>query len=155
MFTTCWCSQAAAATFKSCFCAKYQMLESHYCLFLWTGEARATVRGHSFHSKCVSSFCPVTLSTPFSVLSLNLRFVPQSFTQRVSRPTASADRDEQEALMSELKIMSHLGHHENIVNLLGACTCGGRIPQTPDRAPPLRHSVDSAALPGKAILRSQ
>ncbi|NWY27832.1 CSF1R factor, partial [Pheucticus melanocephalus] len=40
---------------------------------------------------------------------------------------SSADRDEQEALMSELKIMSHLGHHENIVNLLGACTCGGPI----------------------------
>uniref|UniRef100_A0A8D0KF15 receptor protein-tyrosine kinase n=1 Tax=Salvator merianae TaxID=96440 RepID=A0A8D0KF15_SALMN len=35
--------------------------------------------------------------------------------------------DEQEALMSELKIMSHLGHHENIVNLLGACTQGGPI----------------------------
>lgn len=27
--------------------------------------------------------------------------------------------------MSELKIMSHLGQHENIVNLLGACTHGG------------------------------
>ncbi|NXT04039.1 CSF1R factor, partial [Prunella fulvescens] len=40
---------------------------------------------------------------------------------------SSADRDEQEALMSELKIMSHLGHHQNIVNLLGACTCGGPI----------------------------
>ncbi|NXO34182.1 CSF1R factor, partial [Locustella ochotensis] len=40
---------------------------------------------------------------------------------------ASADTDEQEALMSELKILSHLGHHENIVNLLGACTCGGPI----------------------------
>ncbi|XP_054024432.1 macrophage colony-stimulating factor 1 receptor [Dryobates pubescens] len=40
---------------------------------------------------------------------------------------SSADTDEQEALMSELKIMSHLGHHENIVNLLGACTSGGPI----------------------------
>ncbi|NXN93861.1 CSF1R factor, partial [Rhinopomastus cyanomelas] len=40
---------------------------------------------------------------------------------------SSADTDEQEALMSELKIMSHLGHHENIVNLLGACTHGGPI----------------------------
>ncbi|NWY75074.1 CSF1R factor, partial [Erithacus rubecula] len=40
---------------------------------------------------------------------------------------SSADTDEQEALMSELKIMSHLGHHQNIVNLLGACTCGGPI----------------------------
>uniref|UniRef100_A0A8C5UF21 receptor protein-tyrosine kinase n=1 Tax=Malurus cyaneus samueli TaxID=2593467 RepID=A0A8C5UF21_9PASS len=44
-----------------------------------------------------------------------------------SHLAASADTDEQEALMSELKIMSHLGHHENIVNLLGACTCGGPI----------------------------
>lgn len=28
--------------------------------------------------------------------------------------------------MSELKILSHLGHHKNIVNLLGACTYGGQ-----------------------------
>ncbi|XP_054833329.1 macrophage colony-stimulating factor 1 receptor isoform X2 [Eublepharis macularius] len=40
---------------------------------------------------------------------------------------STAYSDEQEALMSELKIMSHLGHHENIVNLLGACTHGGPI----------------------------
>uniref|UniRef100_A0A8C0H6I4 receptor protein-tyrosine kinase n=1 Tax=Chelonoidis abingdonii TaxID=106734 RepID=A0A8C0H6I4_CHEAB len=40
---------------------------------------------------------------------------------------STAHTDEQEALMSELKIMSHLGHHENIVNLLGACTFGGPV----------------------------
>lgn len=28
--------------------------------------------------------------------------------------------------MSELKILSHLGYHDNIVNLLGACTQGGK-----------------------------
>lgn len=39
---------------------------------------------------------------------------------------ASAHSDEREALMSELKILSHLGHHKNIVNLLGACTYGGQ-----------------------------
>ncbi|XP_069510168.1 macrophage colony-stimulating factor 1 receptor isoform X2 [Ambystoma mexicanum] len=39
----------------------------------------------------------------------------------------SAHTEEKEALMSELKIMSHLGQHENIVNLLGACTHGGPI----------------------------
>ncbi|TNM84402.1 hypothetical protein fugu_008580 [Takifugu bimaculatus] len=33
--------------------------------------------------------------------------------------------EEREALMSELKILSHLGYHDNIVNLLGACTQGG------------------------------
>lgn len=30
--------------------------------------------------------------------------------------------------MSELKIMSHLGPHLNVVNLLGACTKGGTEP---------------------------
>uniref|UniRef100_A0AAQ4RN22 receptor protein-tyrosine kinase n=1 Tax=Gasterosteus aculeatus aculeatus TaxID=481459 RepID=A0AAQ4RN22_GASAC len=40
---------------------------------------------------------------------------------------ASAHSDEREALMSELKILSHLGHHRNIVNLLGACTYGGPV----------------------------
>ncbi|XP_077465236.1 macrophage colony-stimulating factor 1 receptor [Stigmatopora argus] len=40
---------------------------------------------------------------------------------------ASAHSDEREALMSELKILSHLGHHTNIVNLLGACTYGGPV----------------------------
>ncbi|XP_058852063.1 macrophage colony-stimulating factor 1 receptor 1 isoform X3 [Acipenser ruthenus] len=39
----------------------------------------------------------------------------------------SAHCDEREALMSELKILSHLGHHKNIVNLLGACTHGGPV----------------------------
>lgn len=29
---------------------------------------------------------------------------------------------EKEALMSELKMLTHIGHHANIVNLLGACT---------------------------------
>ncbi|XP_047463799.1 macrophage colony-stimulating factor 1 receptor 2 isoform X2 [Mugil cephalus] len=37
----------------------------------------------------------------------------------------SALSEEREALMSELKILSHLGYHDNIVNLLGACTRGG------------------------------
>ncbi|XP_071196064.1 macrophage colony-stimulating factor 1 receptor 1-like isoform X2 [Salvelinus alpinus] len=37
----------------------------------------------------------------------------------------SAHSEEREALMSELKILSHLGSHDNIVNLLGACTQGG------------------------------
>uniref|UniRef100_A0A3B3C183 receptor protein-tyrosine kinase n=1 Tax=Oryzias melastigma TaxID=30732 RepID=A0A3B3C183_ORYME len=36
-----------------------------------------------------------------------------------------AHSEERDALMSELKILSHLGYHNNIVNLLGACTQGG------------------------------
>lgn len=38
---------------------------------------------------------------------------------------ASAHLTEREALMSELKVLSYLGNHMNIVNLLGACTVGG------------------------------
>uniref|UniRef100_A0A671NPK4 receptor protein-tyrosine kinase n=1 Tax=Sinocyclocheilus anshuiensis TaxID=1608454 RepID=A0A671NPK4_9TELE len=37
----------------------------------------------------------------------------------------SAHFEEKEALMSELKILNYIGPHENIVNLLGACTQGG------------------------------
>uniref|UniRef100_A0A8C1WXB2 receptor protein-tyrosine kinase n=1 Tax=Cyprinus carpio TaxID=7962 RepID=A0A8C1WXB2_CYPCA len=37
----------------------------------------------------------------------------------------SAHATEKEALMSELKVLSYLGNHINIVNLLGACTIGG------------------------------
>lgn len=32
---------------------------------------------------------------------------------------------EKEALMSELKMLTHIGHHSNVVNLLGACTDSG------------------------------
>ncbi|NXX13650.1 FLT3 kinase, partial [Podargus strigoides] len=38
-----------------------------------------------------------------------------------------ADASEEDALMSELKMMTHIGSHENIVNLLGACTVSGPI----------------------------
>lgn len=32
---------------------------------------------------------------------------------------------EKEALVSELKMLTHIGSHDNIVNLLGACTESG------------------------------
>ncbi|KAK2859469.1 hypothetical protein Q5P01_004089 [Channa striata] len=37
-----------------------------------------------------------------------------------------ATASEHKALMTELKILSHIGHHLNVVNLLGACTKPGR-----------------------------
>ncbi|KAK1175956.1 platelet-derived growth factor receptor alpha-like [Acipenser oxyrinchus oxyrinchus] len=40
---------------------------------------------------------------------------------------STARSSEKQALMSELKIMTHLGPHLNIVNLLGACTKAGPI----------------------------
>ncbi|XP_076026521.1 KIT proto-oncogene, receptor tyrosine kinase b isoform X2 [Genypterus blacodes] len=44
---------------------------------------------------------------------------------KMLKPNAHAT--EKEALMSELKVLSYLGNHVNIVNLLGACTVGGPI----------------------------
>lgn len=38
---------------------------------------------------------------------------------------ANAHATEKEALMSELKVLTYLGNHVNIVNLLGACTVAG------------------------------
>ncbi|NXM73274.1 FLT3 kinase, partial [Serilophus lunatus] len=41
------------------------------------------------------------------------------------------DAAEKDALMSELKMMTHIGSHENIVNLLGACTVSGALQERP------------------------
>uniref|UniRef100_A0A8C1RIT1 receptor protein-tyrosine kinase n=1 Tax=Cyprinus carpio TaxID=7962 RepID=A0A8C1RIT1_CYPCA len=50
----------------------------------------------------------------------------ESFTRvAVKMLKPSAHFEEKEALMSELKILNYIGPHENIVNLLGACTQGG------------------------------
>ncbi|XP_029004030.1 mast/stem cell growth factor receptor kita isoform X2 [Betta splendens] len=46
-------------------------------------------------------------------------------TVAVKMLKSSAHATETEALMSELKVLSYLGNHINIVNLLGACTVGG------------------------------
>ncbi|KAM8939505.1 mast/stem cell growth factor receptor Kit [Pelodytes ibericus] len=48
-----------------------------------------------------------------------------TLTVAVKMLKPSAHSTEREALMSELKVLSYLGHHKNIVNLLGACTVGG------------------------------
>ncbi|XP_068123102.1 receptor-type tyrosine-protein kinase FLT3 isoform X2 [Hyperolius riggenbachi] len=37
------------------------------------------------------------------------------------------DSSEKDALMSELKMMTQIGHHDNVVNLLGACTASGPV----------------------------
>nr|XP_055174424.1 mast/stem cell growth factor receptor Kit-like isoform X1 [Nyctereutes procyonoides] len=48
-----------------------------------------------------------------------------AMTVAVKMLKPNANLTEQEALMSELKVLSYLGNHMNIVNLLGACTVGG------------------------------
>ncbi|XP_073198117.1 mast/stem cell growth factor receptor Kit isoform X2 [Lepidochelys kempii] len=48
-----------------------------------------------------------------------------AMTVAVKMLKPSAHLTEREALMSELKVLSYLGNHINIVNLLGACTVGG------------------------------
>ncbi len=42
-------------------------------------------------------------------------------------PPEGATASEHKALMTELKILNHIGHHLNVVNLLGACTKSGGV----------------------------
>lgn len=50
----------------------------------------------------------------------------QSWVMRFfAAPTEGATPSEHKALMTELKILNHIGHHLNVVNLLGACTRPG------------------------------
>uniref|UniRef100_UPI00358E0C77 platelet-derived growth factor receptor alpha-like n=1 Tax=Myxine glutinosa TaxID=7769 RepID=UPI00358E0C77 len=51
----------------------------------------------------------------------------KSFSVAVKMLKPTARTSEKQALMSELKIMTHLGAHLNIVNLIGACTLGGPV----------------------------
>lgn len=58
---------------------------------------------------------------------LNLYFFIRDFQIYVITFTEKPDASEKDALMSELKMMTHIGSHENIVNLLGACTVSGNL----------------------------
>lgn len=42
-------------------------------------------------------------------------------------PPEGATASEHKALMTELKILNHIGNHLNVVNLLGACTKQGGV----------------------------
>lgn len=50
-----------------------------------------------------------------------------SVADEVFDPAEKHQTVEKEALMSELKMLTHIGHHANIVNLLGACTDSGTL----------------------------
>lgn len=58
---------------------------------------------------------------------LNFYFFAGDFQIYVIAFTEKPDASEKDALMSELKMMTHIGSHENIVNLLGACTVSGNL----------------------------
>ncbi|KAJ8342037.1 hypothetical protein SKAU_G00319650 [Synaphobranchus kaupii] len=66
------------------------------------------------------AFGKVLEATAYGILK-----VDTVMTVAVKMLKPSAHATETEALMSELKVLSYLGHHMNIVNLLGACTVGG------------------------------
>ncbi|KAL4635446.1 mast/stem cell growth factor receptor Kit isoform X1 [Arapaima gigas] len=66
------------------------------------------------------AFGKVVEATAYGMTKAN-----SAMTVAVKMLKPSAHATEKEALMSELKVLSYLGHHMNIVNLLGACTVGG------------------------------
>lgn len=58
----------------------------------------------------------------------------QSSENALACAAEGATSSEYRALMSELKILIHIGHHLNVVNLLGACTKpGGELSQQPQQ----------------------
>ncbi|XP_067891290.1 vascular endothelial growth factor receptor 2 isoform X2 [Heterodontus francisci] len=57
--------------------------------------------------------------------AFNIEKVSTCKTVAVKMLKDGATSSEQRALMSELKILIHIGHHLNVVNLLGACTKAG------------------------------
>uniref|UniRef100_A0AAY4AC54 receptor protein-tyrosine kinase n=1 Tax=Denticeps clupeoides TaxID=299321 RepID=A0AAY4AC54_9TELE len=68
------------------------------------------------------AFGKVVQATAYGLLS------PDSVTTvAVKMLKPSAHSTEKEALMSELKVLSYIGNHVNIVNLMGACTLGGPL----------------------------
>ncbi|KAM6971765.1 KIT proto-oncogene, receptor tyrosine kinase b [Aplochiton taeniatus] len=66
------------------------------------------------------AFGKVVMATAYGLSSADT-----VMTVAVKMLKPSAHTTEKEALMSELKVLSYLGNHVNIVNLLGACTVGG------------------------------
>ncbi|XP_058883991.1 receptor-type tyrosine-protein kinase FLT3-like isoform X2 [Acipenser ruthenus] len=72
--------------------------------------------------KMLKAFCR-SKSALFSMCCLLLSELHNMDTFQMEKFQPS----EKEALMSELKMMTHIGTHENIVNLLGACTVTGPV----------------------------
>ncbi|KAM4603403.1 KIT proto-oncogene, receptor tyrosine kinase b isoform 2-T2 [Polymixia lowei] len=66
------------------------------------------------------AFGKVVRATAYGLCSVD---TVMTVAVKMLKPNAHAT--EKEALMSELKVLSYLGNHVNIVNLLGACTVGG------------------------------
>uniref|UniRef100_A0A8C4ZW79 receptor protein-tyrosine kinase n=1 Tax=Gadus morhua TaxID=8049 RepID=A0A8C4ZW79_GADMO len=66
------------------------------------------------------AFGKVVIATAYGLCSADT-----VMTVAVKMLKPNAHSTEKEALMSELKVLSYLGNHVNIVNLLGACTVGG------------------------------
>uniref|UniRef100_UPI003AADF654 KIT proto-oncogene, receptor tyrosine kinase b isoform X1 n=1 Tax=Centroberyx gerrardi TaxID=166262 RepID=UPI003AADF654 len=66
------------------------------------------------------AFGKVVRATAYGLCSVD---TVMTVAVKMLKPNAHAT--EKEALMSELKVLSYLGNHVNIVNLLGACTVTG------------------------------
>uniref|UniRef100_A0A674D1Z3 receptor protein-tyrosine kinase n=1 Tax=Salmo trutta TaxID=8032 RepID=A0A674D1Z3_SALTR len=86
---------------------------------VWEVPRDSLVLGHTLGS---GAFGRVVEATAYG-----LRHSQSTTKVAVKMLKSTARTSETQALISELKIMSHLGPHLNIVNLLGACTKRGPI----------------------------
>uniref|UniRef100_A0A8C9AJA9 receptor protein-tyrosine kinase n=1 Tax=Prolemur simus TaxID=1328070 RepID=A0A8C9AJA9_PROSS len=99
-------------------CHKYKK----NCLFLTESSTSTLISENMNMISRSGAFGKVMNATAYGISKTGV-----SIQVAVKMLKEKADSSEKEALMSELKMMTHLGNHENIVNLLGACTLSGPI----------------------------
>uniref|UniRef100_A0A4W4EV51 receptor protein-tyrosine kinase n=1 Tax=Electrophorus electricus TaxID=8005 RepID=A0A4W4EV51_ELEEL len=97
--------------------SKYKYHHMYYIItwLSWIHVCVGTILGSGAFGKVVAATA-YGLTSPDTVTTVAVKMLKPS-----------AHSTEKEALMSELKVLSYLGNHMNIVNLLGACTVGGPI----------------------------
>lgn len=89
----------------------------------WSRPQRMASTSQEFHSRWQSRCSKVSVHD----LLMERKFPEEGVTVAdvVCNPAEEHQTMEKEALMSELKMLTHIGQHINIVNLLGACTDSG------------------------------
>lgn len=100
-------------------------------LLAWCSKLQLMVSTSlEFLSRWPSRCSKVGVSNVYSISEMQSVMELISVADVVFDLTDKHQTMEKEALMSELKMLTHIGHHTNIVNLLGACTNSGTIYRT-------------------------
>lgn len=116
--------------YSECFCVLPQVMNWALGLLAWWSRRRLTAsispESHSrWRSRCSKVRVFIYLLREWDAKNVTEVI---SVADEVFYPAEKHQAVEKEALMSELKMLTHIGHHANVVNLLGACTDSGTLP---------------------------